>query len=391
MKKKIVFIIAIILFLISISIGTYMYYSQNKYIPVDSINIDVESVSIDNCKTFTLNHTINPINSTNKHIIYTSENTEICEVSSDGVITTINAGVTNIKITVENESVEIIIPITVEPIPEDISISAESLTMYKGLSETIQASVILSIEAESTLETEAVGSSSNVQIAETKKELIWSSSNPEVADVNQVGLVKSVAEGQATITVASAYNNNVYKTISIEVIKKIMSDNYGITHVNGILIANKKHHLPATYAPGENAIAKKAFNEMRSEASAQGISLFIVSGYRSYDLQKQIFDGNVRLYGEAEANRASARPGESEHQTGLSFDINSVENSFAGTPEAIWLEQNCARYVFIIRYPRGKEHITGYIYEPWHIRYIGIDNAINVTNSGLTLEEYLGI
>jgi LAS superfamily LD-carboxypeptidase LdcB len=99
----------------------------------------------------------------------------------------------------------------------------------------------------------------------------------------------------------------------------------------------------------------------------------------------------VNAYGQSTADTFSARPGHSEHQTGLAIDVNSIDDSFAATPESAWLASNAHRYGFIIRYPKGKEHITGYKYESWHIRYLGVDTATAVYNSGLTLEEYLGI
>jgi LAS superfamily LD-carboxypeptidase LdcB len=97
------------------------------------------------------------------------------------------------------------------------------------------------------------------------------------------------------------------------------------------------------------------------------------------------------MYGKDATDTFSARPGHSEHQTGMAMDIIEASSAFEGTPAAIWLAENCYKYGFIIRYPKGKENITGYKYEPWHIRYLGKDTAWAVYNSGLTLEEYLGI
>jgi LAS superfamily LD-carboxypeptidase LdcB len=130
---------------------------------------------------------------------------------------------------------------------------------------------------------------------------------------------------------------------------------------------------------------------MIADAYADGITLWICSGYRSYSYQSKLYNNYVYTDGKAAADTYSARPGHSEHQTGLAADINSADESFAGTPEAKWLAANCWKYGFIIRYPKGKESITGYIYEPWHIRYLGKENAKLVYESGLTLEEYLGI
>ena len=165
----------------------------------------------------------------------------------------------------------------------------------------------------------------------------------------------------------------------------------GITYVDGILIANKTYALPSDFNPGVSDEAYDALTEMEIAAAEDGISLFIVSGFRSYDDQDVIYNRYVSQDGKAEADRYSARPGHSEHQTGYAFDLNSLEEYFADTPEGIWLAENCHKYGFIIRYPKGKEHITGYMYEPWHVRYLGVDIATFVYESGLTLEEYLGI
>ena len=165
----------------------------------------------------------------------------------------------------------------------------------------------------------------------------------------------------------------------------------GITYVDGILIANKTYSLPSSYDPGLKSETQTAFNEMAAAAAKDGIYLFIISGYRSYWTQNYTYNYFVSERGRALADQVSARPGHSEHQTGLACDVNTTANSFAGTPEARWLEANCYKYGFIIRYPKGKEDITGYIYEPWHVRYLGKDLAKKVTDSGLCLEEYLGI
>ena len=165
----------------------------------------------------------------------------------------------------------------------------------------------------------------------------------------------------------------------------------GITYVQGIMIANKTYALPSDYNPGVSSEAYNALIEMEYAAANEGITLFLNSGFRSYSDQYVIYNRYVSWDGKAEADRYSARPGHSEHQTGYAFDLNSFEESFGETPEGIWLAENCHKYGFIIRYPKGKEHITGYMYEPWHVRYLGVDIATSVYECGLTLEEYLGI
>lgn len=166
----------------------------------------------------------------------------------------------------------------------------------------------------------------------------------------------------------------------------------GITYVNDVLIANKTYSLPAGYDPGGlTNEAYNAFIRMRNAASADGISLWICSGYRSYYYQRDLYNNYVYRDGRTLADTYSARPGHSEHQTGLAMDINYANDWFEQTPAASWLARNCWKYGFIIRYPKGKQSITGFKYEPWHIRYLGTDLAKKVTASGLCLEEYLGI
>ena len=165
----------------------------------------------------------------------------------------------------------------------------------------------------------------------------------------------------------------------------------GMTFVDGILIVNKTYSLPSDYNPGTSAKAQNAFDEMAQAAAKDGITLWVNSGFRTYQEQEELYNGYADERGTDEADKVSSRPGHSEHQTGLTFDVNTTELSFEGTPEAIWLAKHCAEYGFIIRYPKGKEDETGYIYEPWHIRYLGKETAEKVTKSGLSLEKYLGI
>ena len=166
----------------------------------------------------------------------------------------------------------------------------------------------------------------------------------------------------------------------------------GITYVNGILIANKTYALPADYNPGKIlSEPQSAFDTMKADAAKDGIYLSIVSGFRSYTYQGQLYSSYVNRDGKAAADTYSARAGHSEHQTGLAMDINNAGSSFNNTKEAKWLAANCVKYGFIIRYPLGKEDITGYQYESWHVRYLGRELAKEVADSGLTLEEFLCI
>lgn len=181
----------------------------------------------------------------------------------------------------------------------------------------------------------------------------------------------------------------------------------GLTVISGILLVNKNHPLPADYAPdytngagqstslqGEAEAAAEAF---LAAANAQGNSMYVLSGYRSYNVQASLFANYAAIHGEEKANTFSARAGQSEHQTGLSFDVGDAQHSGYNLQTSIdqfpgvqWMMQHCAEYGFILRYPEGKEDITGYQYEPWHYRYVGVEAATAIMASGLTLEEYLG-
>jgi D-alanyl-D-alanine carboxypeptidase len=188
-----------------------------------------------------------------------------------------------------------------------------------------------------------------------------------------------------------------------------------VSDVDSILVlVNKRRNLPPTYVPQDlvrvavpfpfegdqprmylRQEAARALEELFAAALSAGIELYATSGYRSYETQQAIFAANVAKAGEEEANKTSARPGQSEHQTGLAMDVTSpsvryrLVESFGSTPEGVWLEENAHLYGFIVRYPQGKEHITGYSYEPWHVRFVGKDAATLIFSRGLTLEDYI--
>lgn len=239
----------------------------------------------------------------------------------------------------------------------------------------------------------------------TDKSEIWESSDTSVATVDYLGNIKGAAPGKCIVTVKSAENPSVFATVNVTVNEApvapvtpnapteptIPTEEAGLTYIDGILIVNKTYPLPSTYAPGWETEATPYLWKMIEGAKKDGITLWMKSGYRSYNDQKYIYNNYVARDGQAEADTYSARPGHSEHQTGLAYDLNSTSNDFAGTPEAKWIEENCYKYGFILRYPKGKEHITGYIYEPWHVRYVGIDKAKEIYESGLCLEEFYNI
>lgn len=181
-------------------------------------------------------------------------------------------------------------------------------------------------------------------------------------------------------------------------------------------LVNRNYLLPSSYVPATlvephirfsfsyssdkrklRKIAADALEEMFLAAEKKGVVLYGVSGYRSYIRQKQIYDQNVIRRGRAATDSVSATPGSSEHQTGLTMDISAasvglqLDQRFGDTKEGRWVAKNAHKYGYIVRYPYGKAKITGYTYEPWHIRYVGIATATYLYKNGLTLEEYYGV
>lgn len=207
------------------------------------------------------------------------------------------------------------------------------------------------------------------------------------------------------LTLAAAYFNVVQETDGKNVIQNPQ---------NSLALVNKMFGLPDNYIPGDlvrpnvpfsfgdaklekslmRQEAATALEKMFAGASTDGIELAAVSGYRSYGRQETLFDAEVNKVGEERALQAVARPGSSEHQTGLTMDISSKTNNFnlneqfGKTKEGVWLAHNAHKYGFILRYPRGKEDLTGYMYEPWHFRYVGIKAATEIYENEWTLEEY---
>ena len=181
----------------------------------------------------------------------------------------------------------------------------------------------------------------------------------------------------------------------------------GTTVVSGLLLVNKQYSLPAAYAPshaggaGQSSAlygeANQALQRFLADCNAQGNSMYVLSAYRSYNVQSWLFQNYAAMHGTDRANTFSARAGQSEHQSGLSFDVgdarysgHNLQISIEQFPGVQWMMKHCADYGFILRFPKGKENITGYQYEPWHFRYVGVKAAQEIKASGLTLEEFIG-
>ncbi|KPU46117.1 D-alanyl-D-alanine carboxypeptidase [Oxobacter pfennigii] len=183
-----------------------------------------------------------------------------------------------------------------------------------------------------------------------------------------------------------------------------------------LVLVNKERNLPSDWVPPDLVVPNVAFpfkedaprKYMRKEAAEaleelfelaqeDGIKLYAMSGYRSYETQQRLFNTEVKQSGEEAASKVVAVPGQSEHQTGLTMDVSSagmnftLEESFEDTKEGKWLKEHAKDAGFIIRYPKDKTHITGYSYEPWHIRYVGKEAAEFITAYDITFDEYYGM
>ena len=182
------------------------------------------------------------------------------------------------------------------------------------------------------------------------------------------------------------------------------------------VVINKKRILADGYVPvdlinpnvplrlvktSEEMLVRKttatAMESMFQVASKDGVTLMLASGYRSQSLQKVVYNGFVQRDGQAAADRASARPGHSEHQTGLAFDVEpasrtcEIQECFADTPEGKWVALHAYDYGFILRYGKDQETLTGYEYEPWHLRFVGVDLAKEMQQAHQTLEQFFDL
>jgi len=188
--------------------------------------------------------------------------------------------------------------------------------------------------------------------------------------------------------------NNFYKDIKY-------------ANTNGYdFIVNKNYKLEQNYIPNDlekisleyscdnkylRKVARINFEKMAKEAKENGFNIIAVSTYRSYDYQEKLYNNYVKEKGLYYADMASARAGHSEHQTGLAVDIADLSldyDNFEKTKEFTWVKNNAHKYGFILRYPKAKFHITGFKYEPWHYRYVGIPTATYIYKNNITLEEY---
>lgn len=354
--------------------------------------------------------TMLPANAYNKAEIWVSSDPRVATVSDEGWVYAVNEGSCVVTVySKSNPAVSASINVTVTDPSKvaEIKLSKYEMNLLIGTHDISYVTML--------------------PRTATNIDEVWTSSNPAIASVDNWGNVYALSEGTCTVSVISKANPAVKADIKVTVRSKpvipppatttstttstttttttttatapvptvttrLIQNINGATFVDGILIVNKTYELPADYPTGAlnpNALAQ--FNKLTEDAAKLGLSIKCSSGYRSYKDQERIYNNYVAIDGIVKADTYSARPGHSEHQSGLAIDVNSIDYTFLNTPECDWLAKNAHKYGFIIRYPLGKEAYTGYSYEPWHIRYLGIDTATAVYNSGLSLEEYLGI
>lgn len=381
---------------------------------IESLDVSLAALSLDGGEEQKVEAKVAPADAKNVKLSWKSADNEVASVDSNGTIKGVNSGETTVTVTdsVTGLSKDIAVTVNGLELPESMKFEKESVTLEKG--EVYNS--VLRFTPEDITYTGA----------------IYYTSDATIASVTNEGVITAKSAGSCTI---EAYYENDYRlvaTMEVTVIdsyvitdqttvpetsatepvpdtetdppasskpaptpeytgshKKEVID--GITYFDGVMIANKTYTLPRSYNPGVQPEAMDAFYDMQAAAASEGISLWILSSYRSYDDQEVIYNRYVAQDGRDAADTYSSRPGHSDHQTGYTFDLNSLEQDFQYDPAGQWLEKNCYKYGFIIRYPKGKDSSTGYMYEPWHVRYIGVDLATKVTESGLSLEEYFGI
>ncbi|MBR6985865.1 MAG: D-alanyl-D-alanine carboxypeptidase family protein [Ruminococcus sp.] len=382
---------------------------------VSEIKLDKTSMNIETGKGAGARVTILPETAVDKSLVWESSDDSIASVSSDGWIMGKKEGSCVVTVTSSSSrDVKAQLIVNVKA-PDPTKVQEISLSRYEV--EIPLATCDLSAWVTMLPDT-----------AYNKAEK-WVCSDESIASVDQDGWVYGRKLGECTVTVSSVDNPEVKADIKVKIVSSLSTtsatttattestqspvvvidttttptvipisvENHnvevrnGVTYIDGMLIVNKTYALPQNFAPGMNSTASNQFSKLSAAAAEDGLNIYFTSGYRSYIAQQELYNNYVAQDGQAAAERYSARPGHSEHQSGLAIDVNNPDDSFAGTPEAKWLEEHAHEYGFIIRYPEGKESITGYKYEPWHIRFVGIQTAAKIHNSGKCLEEYLGI
>ena len=384
-KKKLIIILTILVLLIVVCVSSYFIYikvnGEAKYL----------KIKLNGGKEITINYKDEYKDKGAKAFYKNKDITKNIKTKTDINLEKIGtySYTYTIKYKKQTKSIKRIINIIDKEAPVLELNGKEEITLYKGNEYKEEgAKATDNYDGDITDKIEISGEVDKDKIGEyTITYKVVDSSNNESSIERKVKVIEKPQTNNSTTNYGSPKTGKTSKGYNIE-----YKD--GVYYVDGILIANKSYALSSNYNPGGLlSVFTDNFNKMQSDAANEGINLKIISGYRSYSNQQGTYQYWVSQYGRSKADTVSARPGHSEHQSGLAADINDLGQGWANTTEGKWLNNNCYKYGFIIRYPKGKEGITGYIFEPWHIRYVGNDLASKLYNGGdwITLEEYFGI
>jgi D-alanyl-D-alanine carboxypeptidase len=241
------------------------------------------------------------------------------------------------------------------------------------------------------------------------KDEVWTSSDSKIASVDKVGNILGISKGSCVVTVTSVSNPGVSAKVSVTVkasaVDASTNADWRLKLVNKQNAIDDSYYVPIGTIRGIKVDSRiiDDTEKLLQAAKKDGVSIGLMSGYRSISYQKDLLDRNVTermnqgmSYKNALADAliSVAPPGKSEHNLGLAIDFSSstsadLNESFQNTPQGKWLKKHAREYGFILRYPKNKQSITQYTYEPWHFRYVGVESAKKIEASGLCFEEWL--
>ena len=373
-KNNYIIILIIIVVLICLGIAYYLYDKKMKEIEANRLKVTLKE-----------NQEVE-INSDIKYDYFLDSviNGEL--LNGEDIVDTSKLGNINIELVFNNkdntkEKYSLVAKVvdTKSPVIE----GKKEISIYVGNNVNLLDGVSVTDNSKEDIKAEVVGEYDNKKTGKYNLKYVATDSSGNKTEFDFILNVNSDPNNR-TFTTSKGYSGKVVN---------------GVTYIDGVLIANKTYSLPSSYGSGLLPEMQNAFNKLSNAAKASGFNLYIGSGYRSYWDQKIIYNNYVSWDGQANADTYSARPGHSEHQTGLAADICDrnvsacITSTFDNTEPAKWINDNCYKYGLIVRYPKGKDNITGYIYESWHLRYVGVELATKLYNNGdwITLEEYYGI
>lgn len=369
MKKKIIISI-ILLLIISLIIGTIIFINSKQL----SVKIENNPKVLINTETYNIDYIKDIKNGT---LVTKKNKIDTSKLGKQKITITIKDYFKNNK----EYKYEITIYDDIAPVisfeKELTTEEGKEIDLYKNVSATDNSKEIIAVKVEGDYDFDKVGTYNLKYIAKDSSNNI--KEEPFVLNVTAKKTnISSTPKTDTTFTTSKGFTGKIVN---------------GITYIDGVLIVNKTYPLPSTYGSGLTKTTQDAFDKMAAAATLEGLNIYLSSGFRSYSTQNRIYNNYVKRDGKEKADTYSARPGHSEHQSGLAFDVNQINDTFNNSKEAIWLSNNCYKYGFILRYPKDKSNETGYKYESWHFRFVGVDLATKLYNNGnwITLEDYYGI